>query len=432
MIRKLIILSYLSDRLTVTALNVSWIRPVPCHMPLAAMAEKAIDQVPVEVWRLIFDVLLVVDFRLPFLQPSASWSRRRHEFDEWARYAELLKNRGWLRLVSKRWNALVEVYPWRRLDLSEGFNGLPLEYHAQDVYWAVYPLGERFYSGDRIEALVQSASTIAVLSLTWHARSSLTKLNCLFAHASSFRRLQVLSIKLSSADRTSNDLATHIFFSHVNVFSSTLVSLRLDVNLYDSSWFESPPVLRLANLHNLDLCFRGLLGAFNISEWNCPKLTHLTLVGTIENTNYLTHLASIGSGLKFFSLRRSTGGKPFIDPNDYTLHFNDTFWKAFPLLEVLRFDGTSPWKSGLSDLPPSHPIRELIVQHNGDSPRYKRMVPLVQNFTTGNDTTERKRRVILEGVNWNDGDSASLKRGPMGTCASIAPWLEDEEGASFI
>lgn len=393
------------------------------------MAERAVDLLPVEIWREIFDELLIIDFRLPLLQPPVAWSRRKLEFDVRARHSKLLKNRGRLRLVSKKWNALVQMYTWRRLDLLGRLDEPPLEYHGGDVHWVVYSLGEGYH--DRFGDLVLSAKTIVMLTLIWHTKSSLTRLYSLFAHAFCFRRLQQLTISLISNDRTCNDFATHTFFSHINAFSSTLVSLHLSANLYNSCWFESPPVLRLANLLHLGFTFGGFLGAFNISGWNCPKLAHLTLTGTIENTNYLSHLASIGSHLKFLSLQRITSGKPFTDPHSYYLHFNDAFWRTFPLLEVLKVDGASRWGSDLSDLPLSHPIREFIVQRSNDNPRYEGMGALFQNITASNDTTERKRSVILEDINWNHRDSASLKWDLMRTYASVAPWLQDEEGASL-
>lgn len=394
------------------------------------MEERAIHRLPIEVWRDVFDILLVVDFCPALLQPSMSWARRKREFDTWAKYSEMLQNRGKLRLVAKKWDALVGTYPWRRLDLLSGLDGLPPEYPSRDVHWVVYHLGEGYRSGDRFAALVRSASTIALLTLTWHAKSSLTKLYSLFAHASSFIRLQELIINLTSEDRTCNDLATHTFFSHLNAFSPTLVSLRLCIGLYNSYWFESPPVLRLANLLHLDLSFGGRLGAFNISEWNCPKLTHLILTGIIESTNYLTHLASIGSSLKFLSLRR-IADKPFVDHTTDSLHFNGAFWKAFRLLEGLKFNGASWWSSDLSDLPLSHPIRELIVHHGDNGPQYGRLVPVFRAFTASNDAMERKRRVILDEVTWGYCDYASLNWNLLSSCASIALWLEDEEGVSL-
>ena len=393
------------------------------------MTERAVDLLPVEIWREIFDELLIIDFRMPLLQPSVPWSRRKLEFDVRARHSKLLKNRGSLRLVSKKWNALVQTYTWRRLDLHGRLDEPPLEYHVGDVHWVVYSLGEG--SRDQFGDLLQCANTIVMLSLLWRTNSSLTKLYSLFAHAFCFGRLQQLDISLESNDRTCNDFATHTFFSHINAFSSTLVSLRLNAHLYNSCWFESRPVLRLANLLHLDLSFRGFLGAFNIPGWNCPKLTHLTLTGTIENTNYLSHLASIGSHLKFLSLRRITMGKPFIDPHVYYLHFNDAFWTTFPLLEVLRVDGVSRGNSDLSDLPLSHPIREFIVQSSSDNLRYGGMGALFQNITASNDTMEKKRRVILEDIIWKRRDSALLKWDLMRTYASVAPWLQDEEGASL-
>lgn len=413
---------YLSDGLPETAFTIPWFRP---HLPslfLAAMEEQAIDRLPVEIWRNIFDTLLVVDFRSPLLQPSVPWSRRKHEFDVWAKYSEMLQNRGRLRLVAKKWNTLVETYPWHRLDLLSGLDGLLPAYPSGDVHWVVYHLGEGY------AALVRSASTFALLTLTWHAKSSLTKLHCLFAHASSFIKLQELIINLTSEDRTCNDLATHMFLSHISAFSPTLVSLRLYIGLYNSYWFGSPPVLRLANLLHLDLSFGGLLGAFNISEWNCPKLTHLILTGNIENTNYLSHLASIGSSLEFLSLQRITD-TPFAEPGNDSLHFNGAFWRAFPLLEVLKFNGTSWWSSDLSDLPLSHPIRELIVQHS--DPEYGGLALLFKDFTASNGATEGKRKVILDDVNWNYREFESLKWNLIRTCASVALWLEDEEGVSL-
>ncbi len=391
------------------------------------MAERAIDLLPVEIWREILDEFLTIDFR--FLLPSTvPWSRRKFEFDVAARYSKLLENRRRLRLVSKTWNALVQMYPWRRLDLLGSLDGPPPEYHSGDVYWAT---GEGSHSGDRFGDLVQSANTIVVLTLMWHAKSSLTKLYSLFAHAFIFRRLQQLNISLVSKDRTCTDFATNTFLSHINAFSSTLVSLRLRVDLYNSYWFESPPVLRLANLLHLDLCFGGFLEAFNISKWNCPKLAHLTLAGPIENTDYLSHLASVGSSLQFLSLQRRSSGRRFTNPDSYDLHFNDAFWKAFPLLEVLKVDGASRWGSDLSDLPLSHPIRELIVQRNYDNPRYEGMDALFQTITASNDTAERRRKVTFEDINWNHRDSSSLKWVLRRTYASVVPWLQDEKGGSL-
>ena len=176
--------------------------------------------------------LLTVDFRSPVLQPSVPWSRRKCEFDIWVRYSEMLRNRERLRLVAKKWKAIVETYPWRRLDL-ERLDGPPPEHHSGDVLWAVYPFGGGYQLGDRFEDLVQSASTIVVLTLTWRAESSLTKLYYLFAHASSFKRLQKLIVDFTFSDRTSNDLATHTFFSHINAFSSTMITLSLNVHLYE-------------------------------------------------------------------------------------------------------------------------------------------------------------------------------------------------------
>ena len=390
------------------------------------MAEQAIDLLPVEIWREIFDEFLTIDFCV-LLPPSVPWSRRKLEFDVGARHSKLLENRGRLRLVSKRWNALVQMYPWRRIDLLGSLDGHPHEYPSGGAHWAT---GEECRLGDHFGHLVQSANTIVVLTLMWHAKSSLTKLHSLFAHAFIFRRLQQLNMSLTSKDRTWTDIATNTFLSHINAFSSTLVSLRLSAGLYDSCWFESPPVLRLANLLHLDLCFGGSLEAFNISKWNCPQLAHLTLAGTINNTNYLSHLASIGSNLQFLSLRRINSG-PFTNHQSSGLHFNDAFWKAFPLLEVLKVDGASRWGSDLTDLPLSHPIRELIVQSNNDNPRYEGMGPLFQNLTANNDTTERKRRVTLEDINWNHRNSASLKWELKRAYGSVVPWLRDERGGSL-
>ena len=395
------------------------------------MVERAIDKLPVELWTDIFDELLIGDFRLPLLPPSVPWSHRKLEFDCYARYYDVLRNRERLRLVAKKWNALVMMYPWRR-PLPRRLDGLPPESHSGGVHWAVSPMDEGSRSGDHFEALVQSASTIAILELLWHTNSSFTKLYCIFAHASSFRRLRELILDLISSDQTCSNLAAHTFLSHINTFSSTLILFHLSVSSYNSDWFESPPVLRLANLLYLNLDYFGCpLRAFNISGWNCPKLTHLNLTGEIENTSYLTQLASIGSNLQFLSLQRTPRSKRLVNHNSYSLHFDDAFWRAFPLLETLRCDGGS----GLSHLSPAHPIRELIVGHiNNNHYLYREIVPLFQIFTASNDTTERKRRVILQDVNWSNPDYESFKRYLMddfSTYVRIAPWLEDEEGVSL-
>ena len=392
------------------------------------MAEQAIDLLPVELWTEILEEFLIIDFRLPLLPPSVPWSRRKLEFDAGARYSKLLENRGRLRLVSRKWNDIVQMYKWRRLDLLGILDGPPPKYHSGVVHRAA---GEGCHLGDRFGDLVRPNNTIVVLTFMWHEKSSLTKLYSLFAHALIFRRLQQLVISLTSEDRTCNDFATNTFFSHINAFSSTLVSLRLSTGLYNPCWFKSPPVLRLANLRHLDFCFGGFLEASNISEWNCPKLVHLTLAGTIENTNYLRHLASIGPNLRFLSLRRITSGKPFTDPHSYCLHFNGAFWTAFPLLEVLSVDGANKWGSDLSDLPPSHPIRELVVHRSNLNSQYRGMGELFQNFTASNDTSGRKRRVTLEDIIWNHADSASLKWNLRMTYESVAPWLQDESGCSL-
>ena len=294
------------------------------------MAEQAIDLLPVELWTEILEEFLIIDFRLPLLPPSVPWSRRKLEFDVGARYSKLLENRGRLRLVSRKWNDVVQTYKWRRLDLLGCLDGPPPEYHSGGVHWSA---GEGCHLGDRFGDLVRPHNTIVVLTLMWHENSSLTKLYSLFAHALIFRKLQQLVINLTSEDRTGNDLATNTFFSHVNAFSSTLVSLRLSTGFYNPCWFESFPVLRLANLIelvHLDFCFGGFLGEFNISEWNCPKLAHLTLARTIEDTNYLRHLASIGPNLQCLSLRRIAIDKRFTDPHSYHLHFNGAFWACRP------------------------------------------------------------------------------------------------------
>jgi hypothetical protein len=165
------------------------------------MEDQAIYRLPVEIWRSIFNVLLVVHFCPALLQPSMPWARRKREFDTWGKYSEILENRGKLRLVAKKWNALVDTYPWRRLNLLR-LDGLPPEYPNRNVHWALYNLSEGDRSGDRFAALVRSASTIALLTLTWHAKSSLTKLYCLFAHASGFINLQELIINFTFEDRT--------------------------------------------------------------------------------------------------------------------------------------------------------------------------------------------------------------------------------------
>ena len=400
------------------------------------MAEQAIDRLPVELWRKIFDeILLSIGFHLP-LQSSVPWSRRKNEFDEWTRYFELLKNRERLSLVAKRWYAFVKMYPWRHLDLV--LNGRldrpPPDDDNGGVYWVVYPLGEG-RSGDGFEALVQSPRTIAVLTLVWHLKSSLTRLYSVFAHASNFSRLQELIVTFASEDRTSNDLATHTFLSHINAFSSTLISLRLSVHLYNSNWFESPPVLRLANLLHLDLCFGGLLEAFNIPKWNLPKLAHLKLTGNVDNTDSVTHLAPIGSNLRFLALQRITNGRPCALHIRHCLDFNCAFWGTFPLLEVLKFDAANWWSFDLSDLPLAHPIRELIVQCSDNNFLYGGMDALWKKFIASNETAERKRRVIMEGLNWNDPYSASLKWNLKAAYARVASsledWLEDEEGVSL-
>jgi hypothetical protein len=390
---------------------------------LAAMAWQAIDSLSVEIWREIFDEFLVVDFRFPRFQPLVPWSRRKFEFDIGDLYSEFLENRERLRLVSKKWNTLVQMYPWRRSELLGSLDGPPLEYHSGCVYW--YPFDEGSHLEDRFEDLVQSANTIVVLTLAWRAKSSLTKLYSLFAHASRFRRLQQLIINLTSEDRTGNDFATYTLLSQINAFSSTLVSLRLSTGRSNSCRFESPPVLQLANLLHLDFCFGGSLGAFNIPKWNCPKLVHLTLAGTIENTDYLSHLASIGSNLQFLSLHNMH--KP--DLYSYDIHLNDAFWRTFPLLEVLKVDGARRWGSEEAGLPPSHPMRELIVRRSSDNPRYMRMGALFQSITASNGTTDRKRRVILEDVHWKC--DASLKWSLMKNYASVASWLQDEAGCSL-
>ena len=104
---------------------------------------------------------------------------------------------------------------------------------------------------------------------------------------------------------------------------------------------------------------------------------------------------------------------------------------AFPLLEVLRVDGVSRWGADLSDLPPTHPIRELVVQRSSVVPRYRGMGALFQNFAASNDTLGSERRVTFEDINWNDIDSASLKWNLKITYESVASWLQDENGTSL-
>ena len=273
-----------------------------------------------------------------------------------------------------------------------------------------------------------------VLTLTRRAESSLTNLDYLFAHASSFRRLQELIVDLTANDRASNDLATRTFFSNINTFSSTLVTLSLNVNLYDPRWFESRPrpVLRLTNLLHLDLCFGGLLGAFNTSEWNCPKLTHLKLTGAIEGTNYISHLSSIGSSLQFLTLQRITDGRSIFHLSSLFLQISTAFWRTFPSLEVLSVDWANSCGSYLSNPPLSHPLREFIVQRSISARRYGEMDRLFQSITVNNDSLERKRKVILEEVNWDCRKDRPLKRRLIEIFARLAQWLEDEEGVSLM
>jgi len=128
------------------------------------MGERAIDRLPVEIWREIFDKLLTVDFSFPLLQPSVPWSRRKREFDIWVRYSEMLRNRERLRLVAEKWKAIVETYLWRRLDL-ERLDGPLHEHHSRDVLWAVYSLGERHQLGDRVNDLVRPPTRLWCLPL---------------------------------------------------------------------------------------------------------------------------------------------------------------------------------------------------------------------------------------------------------------------------
>ena len=59
------------------------------------------------------------------------------------------------------------------------------------------------------------------------------------------------------------------------------------------------------------------------------------------------------------------------------------------------------------------------------------MAELFQNITASKDSLERKRKVILEEVNWDCREDALLKRKLITTYTGLARWLEDEGGVSL-
>ena len=66
--------------------------------------------IPVEIWREIFGVILRVDFWEPTHELSFAWKDREHNYDLRAKHKECWNRQGPLRLVSRRWKALVETY----------------------------------------------------------------------------------------------------------------------------------------------------------------------------------------------------------------------------------------------------------------------------------------------------------------------------------
>ena len=365
--------------------------------------------IPVEIWHEIFGVILRVDFWEPTHAFSFAWRDREHNYDLKARHEECWNRQGPLRLVSRRWRALVETYlcTW-----------LHLRYQGEEV--AMRPITSHYtYIGLPANdiACAPNTNTITTLSISLHKPLVISFIQNAIDSLPPMPRLRALHVELEYNLVHNKQAISRVVFRLLQLGESSLFSFHLRTRT--SIGLQDQPPINLPKLQRFQL--RSAVCRLNdigIAHWQLPSLQHLR--ATIYPHKELAPAFRVQ--LRSLSAACVNGG---------------SFWEDYPYLASLYL------YAGLMYFiapPIDHPIRELVLPSRRiRSPWLLRQ--LLHQFIGGSNPDPQgssptlissNRKIVLEGLKWMDSVPPFREMIlPNAGWHELAPYVEDELGETL-
>jgi hypothetical protein len=381
---------------------------------------------PIEIWHEIFGDVLRVDFWEPIHVLSYTWRDRKHNYDLQSRHEECWNRQGHLRLVSRRWKALVETYPctWLRLRLRR-LQGMK---KGEEVLF-VRPImsSYTYFHPERglPSSIIGESNTNGITTLTVFLRHStlIFSLQRAVASLPTIPRLRALHIELPLPLGNERTAASSAVYQLLRAVESSLVSFHLTT---ETSILRDQSTINLPKLQRFRLKSAGcFLSSISIARWQLPSLQYLDASLLGGRYMHLELAPVFGARLRSLSSLHS-------------LHLRgETFWKRFPMLVSLQLH--AGWQYFV--VPPiHHPIRELVLSlRRGCSRAGIKMIilafvrPSDQHAQASNPSlTSRSRKVVLAGLKWSENcrvvEEMML---PDASWEKVAPFVEDELGETL-
>lgn len=377
-------------------------------------------RIPIEIWHEIFEDLLRVDFRELTHDLSYSWRDRIRSCDLMERHVECWNRQGPLRLVSRRWKALVETYPCTWLHLR--VQGITKRQKALSVHpitssYTCFHLAQR--TTDFIGA--SDMNRITTLSISVRNPFQISSIKGAIDSLPTMPRLRALHIALPLITDEGSRAMSSIILQLLRSVECSLISLYLTTEARIN--LRGDPPINLPKLQHFGLestvCYLTYIG---VECWQLPSLQHLSasLLGARYTQNELA--PAFGAQLISFS-------SPFLR--------RQSFWGNYPALTSLHA------RNALSSfvMPPiDHPIRELALSWDEIYSPYALQMLLREFLGVTNQysqvssptSTASNRKVVLVGLKWTDDDElVGTMTFPITGWEAVAPYVEDELGETL-
>ena len=400
-------------------------RPTPCTVPVRILLHltrgcrlhhsMANNGLPVEIWQEILGVILRVDFWEPAHEFSFTWRDREHNYDLQAKHKECWNRQGPLRLVSRRWKALVETYLCTWLQLR--YKGNKVSIRPITSHYTYIGLPSNDAGGtpntNQITTLNISLRRPMVISLIENAIDSLPTMP----------RLRALHVGLEHVRVHNKKAISRVVFRLLQLGEGSLLSFHLRTST--SIPLQDQPPINLPKLQCFQLrsvvCSLKHIG---IARWQLPSLQHLRVTPLSIHAPHEELAPAFGAQLRSLSIAYVNQG---------------SFWEDYPhLTSLYLYTGVELTYFIAPSI--GHPIRELVL------PSYKihsleLLRELLLKFIGGSNPDPRascptltpsNRKVVLEGLKWRDSVTPFKEMMlPNANWDEFAPYMEDELGETL-
>jgi hypothetical protein len=381
-------------------------------------------KIPVEIWHETFAHILHVELWEPIYALSHTWRARKYNYDIKSRHQECWNRQGSLRLVSRRWKALVETYPrtWLRLrlrwpDMSKRGDALSMPPIVSSYTY--------FHLEHGLPTSVTGVSNtngITTLSILLRHSSLIFSLQRALDALPRVPRLKALHVELPFTPSIDRKATSSVVFRLLQAVGSSLSTFHLTTEtpvLNDQSPINLPK-LQYFRLRSA----RCYLDSISIEGWQLPSLLHLE--ASLLGGRYMLGQLAGAFGTQLLSLSCS---------HVFSLEIN-SFWKKFPTLTSLQLQADWPY---FVRPPVHHPIRELVLFMNKDSSRsFQALIfdflraPDLHTQGLGQTSASGCRKVVLAGLTWRKNCRiVGRMMLPNASWDKIAPYVEDEFGETL-